>query len=629
MCGISGELNWKSCPSEQIVEAMSKAQSHRGPDAAGVKALGPIVIAHRRLSILDTSESANQPLSDQTGRYWLTYNGEIYNFKSLRRELQQMGKVFRTGSDTEVVVEAWSVWGVDCLQKFVGMFSFALWDNQEKELFLVRDRMGEKPLFYAYATPSDSESGIIFASELKALLRHPHIQRNISQTAVSQFLSYSYILSDQCIIKDVYKLPPAHYLHVKQGAQPKQRSYWNLSEFYLNKPNWNSESQATERFNELLEETIGGQTISDVPLGAFLSGGIDSSTVVRAMSQQGKAHNTKTYSIGFKERSFSEIEEGKLVSDFLGVDHHTQFVDADMAKSLPKIVYAMDEPFADTSMIPTYFLSQFARKNVTVSLSGDGGDELFAGYETYVADKMYRVASRFPNAMLNSMSWAADRFVPTSLSKVSFDYKLKQFLKGCSLPYDQAHCFWRTIFSESDKKRLYKSGKSPFSSFGEHFKEVSNCHPLDQALYVDTKTWLVDDILVKVDRTSMAHSLECRAPFLDHRIVQFAAGLPVEWKLRGFQKKYLLKKSQENKLPSEVLYKAKKGFSAPVGHWLKGDLKTLAQEVLSDSVLTSWCHKGELENLWRHHMGGKADNSYKIFGLMCLGLWLKEWKLSL
>lgn len=645
MCGIVGSLRWGSPDPSTVIQQMIQALNHRGPDALGIKKLGPLTLAHARLSIIDNTAAANQPMQDHTGRYWIVFNGEIYNHQKVKAELKSAGHQFNTRSDTEVILEAYKRWGVDCLKQFIGMFAFALWDIEKQTLFIARDRMGEKPLYYSVlqgpgvGTGNISETDIIFASELKSLLLHPEIGFNVNKKALNEFLSLNYVLTDSCIIDNVAKLPPAHYLFLEPGKDLVIKKYWDLNHFFLNKKeelkNINK-ADAIDKLNSLIEDSVQQQMISDVPLGAFLSGGIDSSTIVRAMTAKGNAANTKTFSIGFQEKSYNELEESQSVANHLGVSHHTQIVDtfeSNLLELLPNIILQSDEPFADSSMIPTYFLAKFAKEKVKVCLSGDGGDELFAGYETYAADKMHRLLRFFPKKILHAASTITSGLLPVSHQKISFDYKIKKFLQGCLHDFQFAHYFWRTIFTESEKSALVHPDlqkemlkDNPFLKFKTFYSEVEGCHPLDQASYVDIKTWLVDDILVKVDRFSMAHSLETRAPFLDHRIVEFAATLPTEWKMKGFEKKHILKESQKGKLTNSILYRAKKGFNAPISGWFTKDLQTLGRDVTLGSGLEEWFSRKVIENLWQEHLNGKKDHGLKLLGLTSLGLWLQHYR---
>jgi asparagine synthase (glutamine-hydrolysing) len=371
--------------------------------------------------------------------------------------------------------------------------------------------------------------------------------------------------------------------------------------------------------------------IADVPVGVFLSGGIDSSTVTAAMARLAGPDRVESFSIGFREETFSELAEARAAARHLGVNHHDRQVDPDNAPDLARLVHAAGEPVADSSIIPTYFLAGFARESVKVCLSGDGGDEVMAGYETYAADKLRHLVRFLPAAPSRIAARAVERLWPASFAKLSTEYKLAQFLRGQALDADRSHYFWRTIFAEDERMALLRPDRreailaqDPFAGFAAAAKEVADCHYLDRAMYVDMKTYLPEDILVKVDRATMAHSLESRAPFLDHRVVEFCAGLPVDWKMRGWRKKHLLKQSQRRHLPAGILNRPKKGFSAPVAHWLAGGLRDRARAVTLEGPLTDWVEPRAVESLWAQHLGRRRDNGLKLFGLTCLGLWLED-----
>jgi asparagine synthase (glutamine-hydrolysing) len=626
MCGICGSVNWERLDTD-AVRAMSQAMVHRGPNADGLAIRRPAVLGHRRLSIIDLSGDANQPMADKSGRYLITFNGEIYNYRVIRTELEGIGIKFRTQSDTEVLLYAYITWGVECLQHLNGMYAFAVWDDFDKRLFLARDRLGEKPLYYSWLP----EGGIVFASELKALRLHPMVSRRINPRAVSQFLSLNYVLGDECILDGVHKLPPAHYLVVEADKTNVPQCYWNLARHFRAKRSFGSDEEATDELNSLIKDAVDIRLVSDVPLGAFLSGGLDSSTIVAAMNRLRPSHQNLTFSSGFSEESFSELPKARFMADFLGVHYYDQIVDSKTVTALETIIECADEPFADTSIIPTFLLSKFAAKHVTVCLTGDGGDELFGGYETYIADRIHGPFHRFPDSIIEMLSQLTNVLVPSRFDKVSLDYKLKKFLSGALLDQDCAHYHWRTIFNQAEKKELVRAERhaeilavDPCLSFLNHAREVADLHFLDRAMYTDIKTWLVDDILHKVDRASMANSLETRAPFLDHKVVEFAASLPVNLKIHWFQKKYLLKKSQRQFLPSHIIHAKKQGFNAPVSHWLNGVFEKTAMRVTHEGPLLDWLNRDAMTKLWQDHKSGRQDNGLKLFGIVCLGLWLEE-----
>jgi asparagine synthase (glutamine-hydrolysing) len=610
-----------------MVEAMSQRLSHRGPDASGIAATGPLVLGHRRLSIIDLSAAANQPMWDASRRLLIVINGEIYNFRDLRGELEQRGLHFRTSSDTEVVLEAYRCWGVDFIERLNGMFAFALWDEPRQTLILARDRMGEKPLFMA----EDGEGGLLFASEIGALTAHPAVSRRMDPRALGQYLALNYTLADACLLAGVTKLPPAHFLLLERGRQPSLRRYWDLAPHFRNKARHVSQAASARDLDDLIQDSVRLRMIADVPLGAFLSGGIDSSSVTAAMARLAGPDRVKSFSIGFREESFSELAEAKAAARHLGVDHHERIVEPASAPDLVRLVRVAGEPVADSSLIPTYCLSGFARESVTVCLSGDGGDEVVAGYETYAADRLRHLTRFLPAAPGPLAAQAVEKLWPASFAKLGMDYKLIQFLRGRALDADRAHYFWRTIFAGDERIALLRPDRreavlaqDPFTSFAVAAKEVADCHYLDRAMYVDMKTYLPEDILVKVDRATMAHALESRAPFLDHRLVEFCAGLPVHWKMRGWRRKHLLKESQKEHLPAATLNRAKQGFSAPVARWLAGPLKERARAATLAGPLAEWVEPRVVESLWVQHLARRRDHGLKLFGLACMGLWLED-----
>ena len=627
MCGICGRVSWNEPPDGEVIQRMMAKLVHRGPDAGGSHVSGPVALGHRRLAIIDPSEAGNQPMVDGAQRFWIVFNGEIYNFQDIRRELSKDGAVFRTRTDTEVILEAFKRWGPDCLERFNGMFALAIWDETERRLFLARDRLGKKPLFYYPLV----DGGLVFASELKALREDPAVKRTLNLRALSHYLSLNYTLTAECILDGVQKLPAAHYLIVEKDKPIRRVLYWDLASYYHNKRRYTSVNEAAEELSEILSDAVRLRLISDVPLGAFLSGGIDSSAIVASMCRLRSSRDNHTFSIGFREKSYSELDYARAVARQLDVVHHDRVVEEDMTALLPRIAYFADEPFADTSIIPMYFLAEFARREVTVCLTGDGGDELFAGYETYIADKLYRAVRHLPRSVIK-VARDVLRFVcPVSLGKVSLDYKLRQFLLGHGMTPQHAHYSWRTIFSNDEKRDLLRPefhaavmGADPFAHFSAYFKDVGGCHWLDQATYVDTKTWLVDDILVKVDRASMAHSLEARAPLLDHRLVEYAASLPPRMKLRGFTKKHVLKVSQAHRLQRRVVHRAKRGFNAPVSHWMRGGLSMLLAERNGESLSRELFRDEEIERLLLEHQRGSRDNSLKLLGIINLDLWAQH-----
>lgn len=651
MCGICGWLSWERDPDPGIVRAMSETIVHRGPDAGGVKALGPVVLGHRRLSIIDLAASNDQPLADHEGRAWIAFNGEIYNFKRVRSELEGLGHRFRTQGDTEVILEAWKRWGPACVERLEGMFAFALWDVAQQTLLVARDRLGEKPLYWA-EIPREHGGGVAFGSEPKVLLAHPGFRRAVDPLGLGDFLSLNYTLGTTTLFAGMQRLEAAHAMVLARGAAPRIWRYWNLASAFLNKglahadgaplgsgsapqgdAGTRSESSLAEELASRIDEVVAARMMSDVPLGAFLSGGVDSSTIVAAMTRTGTPASVRTFTIGFEEKGYDEVAEAREVATMLGVDHRDRTQTADAESVIRALTVAGDEPLGDTSLMPTWFLAQFTRESVTVSLSGDGGDELFAGYETYSADKLQRRARFIPRPLIGALQWAAETMVPTTHGKVSFDYKLRQFLAGAKLPFRRAHWWWRVIFGPDSMRALLRpehaarvTAEHGFAEFDRHFDEVAGCHWLDQASYVDIKTWMVDDILVKVDRATMAHSLESRAPFLDSNLVEFAASLPPHLKMRGGRKKHILKESQRGRLPASVLDRRKKGFNAPVSSWFDGALKGFVADALAEPNLREWFDPMAIDTLVREHRARVRDHGLRLLSLVSFSLWLRQMK---
>jgi asparagine synthase (glutamine-hydrolysing) len=608
---------------------MTDALAHRGPDAAGIACLGPVVLGHRRLSVIDIAESNNQPLVDGSGRVTIVFNGEIYNYRELRRTLEASGAQFRTQGDTEVILEAYKAWGDECVQRLNGMFAFALWDAPRHRLLLARDRLGEKPLFFT-RLPND---GLLFASEPEALRVHPSAPRELDPIGIAHYLILNYTLGPHTLLRGLERLPPGCLLCCERGQPPVVRPYWDLAAVYHRKRRFASEAAAAEELASLIDDAVRLRLVSDVPLGAFLSGGVDSSAVAAAMARARPSDQVHTFSMGFGIPTFDEVEQARAVALELGLDHKDRLAESELDQILAAIHWAAREPLADTSVIPTYQLAAFARQHVTVALSGDGADECFAGYETYAADRLHRALAWIPGGLARGMYRLADRFLPVSFSKVSLDYKLRHFLAGLHLDGARAHASWRDILSIEDRQAMMQpewaeslatAEASPYSAFAPHVAAVAGCHPVDQAGYVDIKTWLADDILVKVDRATMAHALEARAPLLDHRLVELAAELPPEWKLKGLRKKHLLRLSQRGRLPTRVLDGAKRGFNAPVSDWLTGPLRDFAHDTLSSPRLHAWVRPTKIEGLLREHAQRRRDHGLTLFGLICLSLWLER-----
>ena len=632
MCGIAGWISGDGIsPDRETLTRMTRALAHRGPDAEGIFVAGPAGLGHRRLSIVDLSTTNNQPMRDHTGRHVLVFNGEIYNFAEIRRDLEALGCTFTTQGDTEVLLEALKTWGTDALQRCIGMFAFALWDTQRGELLLGRDRLGKKPLFYAHLPCG----GIAFASEPQSLALHPAVGRSIDPVALSQYLRLNYVPCDRSLFEGVRSLPAASWARFVPGGELRVAGYWDLAAVYRDKHRHRSEFEACEELTALIDDAVRIRLVADVPLGAFLSGGVDSSAIVASMLRQRDPASVFTFTSGFLEDSYDESPFAERLAAQFGVTHQTERLDPRQLDLLPAVMATAGEPLADTSALPMYFLSRFTRRSVTVALSGDGGDECFAGYETYVADRLHRMAAIAPRWMRVHAHALLDRVLPVDHRKLGWPEKLRRFSAALAQPFPRAHASWRDIVGAAELDTLMapwwrervasaSAGDLFDQYFGRHFAAMEGCDPLDQATYVDIKTWLVDDILVKADRASMAHSLEVRCPLLDHRIVEFAARLPPAMKLRGMQKKHLLRQSQRQRLPDWVLDRRKQGFNAPVSQWVLGPLRELCRETLFSSAMLQWFDRPRLEQLWTEHERKQRDNGLKLFGLLTVGLFLQS-----
>jgi asparagine synthase (glutamine-hydrolysing) len=626
MCGICGVLRFDGQPPDAaVLSMMADSLRHRGPDGAGTYVNGPIGLGHRRLAIIDLSAAAAQPMTNEDGSLWLTYNGEIYNFADIRQTLISKGHTFRSRTDSEVVLHAYEEWGLACLERFNGMFAFALWDEPAQRLWLVRDRLGIKPLFYALLPDR-----LLFGSEIKAILADPAFDRQIDLVALHHYLSLNYMPAPYTLFQHVRQLLPGHYLLAEGDGCWQAVEYWDV-EYHEDEDR--GDAYYLSRLGEVLSEAVRGRLVSDVPFGAFLSGGVDSGSIVYWMSQA-MTQPVQTFSIGFPQKSYDELGYARQVAAHCATDHHEQVVTPDTVSVLPQIVWHAEEPTADSSMLPMYYLAQMARQQVTMVLSGDGADELLAGYETYQAYYFWKAYHRLPEVMRRGIIVSLVAALPVSHAKYSLDMKLKRFVVAADSDYETAHASWRIIFSETDKRALYRpevgaalDGEQTTELYRAAFAKTNARHPLNRMLYADTRFYLPNDMLVKVDRMTMAHSLEARVPFLDHRLVEFAATVPPRLKLKGLRhKKYLLKASLRGRLPEGILWRRKQGFNLPKAGWLAGELQDFAFDHLSPQQIQRMglFDASQVTRLLDEHIAKKRDNSHQIWGLLCLSLWWQQ-----
>ena len=623
MCGICGIVfNDREQKVEQnTLKKMSDVITHRGPDDEGFYINQHVGLAMRRLSIIDLS-TGKQPISNEDGQIWIVFNGEIYNHKDIRTELESKGHQFKTKTDTEAIVHAYEEYGESCVQKLNGMFTFAIWDNRKKTLFLARDRIGIKPLYYLF-----DRNRLIFGSEIKSILQAGDIPKRIDLQALDHFLTFEFIPAPLSIFQDIKKLPPGHTLLLKNN-ETWIRSYWDVEL----KSNGKEPIQVKKNLRELLQDAVKVRLMSDVPLGAFLSGGVDSSIIVALMAQV-MDEPVKTFSIGFEDSTYNELKYARMIAEKFKTEHHEFIIKPDAVELADNLLKYLDEPFGDFSIFPTYLVSKMAREYVKVVLSGDGGDELFAGYDSYIADKIAKkYYSRLPGQFRNGFLTKLMHMIPPSPKKKGLINRAKRFVEGMKLPEDLHHTRWMIFLQQAEKEMLYDaditSGMHEFDPFKftrSYFANVAynNSDAINQQMYVDLKMYLVDNILVKVDRMSMATSLEARVPFLDHRFVEFAATVPGDYKMQGFKTKMILKQAMEELLPDEILYRGKEGFSIPIKNWLKKELKPLMMDTLAPDKIKreGFFNSGYIDKLVNEHLKGTENHSHRLWALIIFGRW--------
>jgi asparagine synthase (glutamine-hydrolysing) len=627
MCGITGIFDTRERRDipQALLDRMNETQFHRGPDEGGLHREAGVGLGHRRLSIIDLS-TGQQPLFNEDGSVVVVFNGEIYNFQELVPELEAHGHVFRTHSDTEVIVHAWETWGEACVARFRGMFAFALWDRNAETLFVVRDRFGVKPLYYAFL----DDGHFVFGSELKSLMAHPGLPRDIDPLAVEEYFGYGYVPEPRTIFRRVYKLPPGFTLTLKRGqARALPRQYWDVP---FTPVAVKDEAEACEELVARLRESIRLRMIADVPLGAFLSGGVDSSAVVAMMATQSAAP-VNTCSIGFDDPAYNEVEFAQQVAERYRTAHHVETVAADDFSLVGRLARVYDEPYADSSALPTYRVCELARKHVKVALSGDGGDEHFAGYRRY---RWFRYEERMravmPLALRRPLFGTLGRLYPKAdwapkifRAKTTFEALARDtvegYFHGVSLLSDAQR---RQLFSPAFRREL--QGYQAVEVLRRHAVVAPTDDPLSLVQYLDMKTYLVGDILTKVDRASMAHALEVREPLLDHELMGWVSGLPVDLKLRGTEGKYLLKKAMEPHLPHDVLYRRKMGFAVPLAAWFRGPLAATIRDVVLGERLasTGLFDTGYLRKVVEAHQSGRRDYSVVLWTVLMFDAFLAQ-----
>jgi len=620
MCGICGVIHFDGSPVEQAnLTRMVETIRHRGPDDSGVWVSGNVGLGNTRLAVIDVSAAGHQPLSNEADDVWIVFNGEIYNFPPIRNELLERGHVFRSRTDTETVVHLFEERGIDCLAALRGMFALAIWDGRNRELWLARDRLGKKPLYYFH-----DGSRLIFGSEIKCILAYPNTPRVLDRGALPLYLAYGYVPAPETIFVGVRALRPGCWLRVKEG-RIEEREYWAApAAAPAAALTTKGEQEWAEGLLEQLREAVRLRLISDVPLGAFLSGGLDSSAVTALMAEAASGP-VKTFAIGFGgEPSFDETAHARVVAQHLGTDHHEFIVEPQTVDLIPKLVWHFDQPFGDSSAIPTYLVSKLAREHVTVALNGDGGDELFAGYERFRAARLARHYQRLPEWAHRGVE-AVARVLPQGTGYRDLGRRALRFVTMARLPLPQQYLGWVGIMSPEmvDGLTVEAGGEQPPAHFRKYFPQPEGGDPVPILLNVNLRSYLPDDLLIKADRMSMAASLEARSPFLDHRLVEFAATMPASLQLRGGASKYILKRAFEGKLPREIIHRRKHGFGVPIGKWFR----TTLREYLTDTLCSARAKERGLlrleavQGLVSEHLSGERDHGHALWALLMLEAW--------
>jgi asparagine synthase (glutamine-hydrolysing) len=620
MCGITGFLALADAPRADAatLDAMCRVMTHRGPDDQGTWLDGPVGLGMRRLAVIDVAHG-HQPMTNEDGSLHVVFNGELYNYPELRERLLARGHKLETHSDTEVLTHLYEDHGEDFVTHLTGMFAIALWDAKAQKLVLARDRMGEKPLYYG-----EFGGQLLWGSELKCLLAHPAVPRTLSLPALARYLQLEYVPAPHAIVAGIRKLPPAHLL-VAHDGKLETRPYWRLDLTPRPDP---GEAAALSGLATHLERSVKQCLLADVPLGVFLSGGIDSSTVAALAAKHVPVLDT--FSIGFEDKSFDESDHARKVARHLGTRHHEEVLSPQgLLELLPGLVALLDEPFGDASVLPTYMLSRFARRHVTVALGGDGGDELLAGYPTYQAEKLASWLGVLAGPA-GAAGYALARHLPVNPNNLSFDFKLKRFTGSLGRPPLERHLRWLGSFTPEEQRALFTAEALAALAADDLYDQdravwaaSAGLDATARVLHLDASTYLPDDILFKVDRASMATSLETRAPLLDHQLVEYVAGLPTHYKLRGFTTKYLLKQAARPLLPAEILERPKKGFGIPVAKWLKAELKAPMLDLLSAERLRAGglFEPATVERLVREHLDGRHDHRKLLWTLLMFEWW--------
>ncbi|MBV9085678.1 MAG: asparagine synthase (glutamine-hydrolyzing) [Acidobacteriaceae bacterium] len=620
MCGIAGFTHFDRKPTSPALRRALQSLHHRGPDQSGYFESPSVSLGAVRLKVIDLAKG-DQPMESDCGKCAIVFNGEIYNYRELRTELEELGHRFRSNCDTEVVLRAFLEWDVESFSRLRGMFAAAFWNEQARRLVLVRDRLGIKPLYYA-----PHGGNLFFGSELKAIFAHDQLPRRLSNKALGYYLSLNYIPAPLTLVEGIQKLSPGAWLECRNG-RVVHGTYWRNTF----RPENIGVQDAREELDSLLDQAVQEHLLADVPVGVWASGGLDSSTVLHYAAQHAP-RQLDTFSISFHGRRCDESKYFRRMAEYYGTRHHELDLncDLDLESAIHEIAYYSDEPSADAGALPVWFLSKMTARHVTVALSGEGADEIFGGYETYLADQYACRVRRLPRSLLRLCRAAADR-LPVSDEKIGFEYKLKRFLAGCMLPADEAHFFWNGTFSRDEQLQLcLDHDPEPLHQLAANLSGVPSGEDVNRFLCIDQHFYLPDDILYKCDRMSMAHSLEVRPPFLDHRIVEFAARLPARLKLNGRKTKYLLRELMRRKLPVAVLSRRKEGLDIPAHDWIRGPLRPLLSEALSPEAVreAGLFSPARIQRLVEQHLSRKINIGYHLWGLLTLHLWIRRWNIQ-
>jgi asparagine synthase (glutamine-hydrolysing) len=622
LCGIAGYTHYRRRVDTARIQRATYALTHRGPDQQGVFESESVSLGAVRLRIIDL-EGGDQPFHSDDGETVLVFNGEIYNNAELREELRGRGHVFRTMCDTETVLRAFIEWDIDCFARLRGMFALGIWSGAESRLILARDRVGIKPLYL-----HRNGVNLYFGSELKALFAHPEVPRRIDPQGLHYFTSLNYVPSPHTLVEGIEKVPAGHWLEWRAG-RVRSSCYWKLK--FQPEQRYTLDA-AAEELDGLLKESVREHLLADVPVGLWASGGLDSSTILHYAAEHSSTA-LKTFSITFAGRSFDEGEHARRVARHYGTDHYDFDLnpDLDLAGAIDNLAYHSDEPGADAGALPVWFLSKLSRQHVTVALSGEGADELFGGYATYLGDRYAQTLRRVPGVLRRAALRIARR-MPASNEKIGLDYKVQRMLQGSFMDPWESHLFWNGTFSEAEKRRLHlRNGHRSVGALSGHLPGDANlAGELNRYLWLDQCYYLPDDILYKCDRMSMAHALEVRPPFLDHRIVEFAARLPEKLKIRNSTLKAVLRHLMRDKLPSHVLRRKKEGFDIPAHDWLRGPLRELLMDTVTRDAVTgsNLFHWDVIERLMARHMDRRTNAGYHLWGLLTLFLWMKKWDIQ-